>query len=539
MKEEVYEILKEYIGTRKIGNKLKITFWKNNYPVIYNKVITVKDENMNLSQFFYDLIYDTKNPLCKTCKTNKVSFFSFNKGYKTFCSKECANKDPELNKQIQKKLKHTILEKYGVDNISKLESIKEKKKKTMKRNYGVEYNFQRDDVKEILRINPTREEHKKAIENTLIEKYGSVEKYHEYFLKKRLETYKHNRDQKYIELGKIHGYNFIEFNKSNELLFATCNDCNNNFEINSQLFRLRKIRNEVICTNCNPINKNYSLEEKELLNFIKDNYNGVIIENDRNLLNGLEVDIYLPDLKLAIEYNGLYWHNELNKHKYYHQQKVNELNKLGIQLIHIYSDEWLYKNDIVKSILLNKLRKSQVIYARNCDIKIVTDKDKKTFLSNNHLQGNVVSKYNIGLYYNNDLVSIMTFGKRKLSNGFEMLRFCNKLNTAVVGGASKLFKHFIKNYKIDEIISYAAKDRSNGKLYEILNFEKIKDTEPNYYYIINNIRENRFKYRKSELRKRNWLQDNETEKDCMFRLGNYRIYDSGSIKYIFTNKQRL
>jgi hypothetical protein len=113
----------------------------------------------------------------------------------------------------------------------------------------------------------------------------------------------------------------------------------------------------------------------------------------------------------------------------------------------------------------------------------------------------------------------------------ELLRFCNKLNTSVIGGASKLFKHFINNYKYNQIISYADKCWSNGNLYKTLEFNYIKDTGINYYWVIDGIKENRYKWRKDILIKEKLLIDGETEVNCMHRLGYYRIYDCGSMLF--------
>jgi len=132
----------------------------------------------------------------------------------------------------------------------------------------------------------------------------------------------------------------------------------------------------------------------------------------------------------------------------------------------------------------------------------------------------------------------MTFGNRRISMGkkttneneYELLRYCNKLNTNVVGGASKLFKYFLKNYNLSEIITYADRTHSKGKLYEMLGFTYIGKTQPNYYYIINGIRKHRFNFRKDLLVKQGF-DKNKTEHQIMIDRKIYRIYDSGNLKY--------
>jgi hypothetical protein len=163
-------------------------------------------------------------------------------------------------------------------------------------------------------------------------------------------------------------------------------------------------------------------------------------------------------------------------------------------------------------------------------------------LDENHIQGKVGSSINVGLYYNNVLVSIMTFGKKRKSLGnktiindeYELIRFCNKLNTSIIGGASKLLNYFIKTYNPNEIVSYADRRWSKGDLYQKLGFKRIKNTNPNYFYIINKKRKNRFEFRKDLLIKEGF-DANKTESQIMDERGILHIYDSGSILFIFRN----
>jgi len=157
-----------------------------------------------------------------------------------------------------------------------------------------------------------------------------------------------------------------------------------------------------LCVICNPIGNKYSGMENELFNFIQENYDGNIIRNSR--IENKELDIYLPEINLAFEFNGLYWHSEIYKDKNYHKDKTELCNKNNIRLYHIWEDDWLYKKDIVKSMILNKLGKSKnKIFARKCVIKVIDDNKKiKDFLDNNHIQGFVGSSVKKGLYYKNE-----------------------------------------------------------------------------------------------------------------------------------------
>ena len=289
------------------------------------------------------------------------------------------------------------------------------------------------------------------------------------------------------------------------------------------------------CPKCN----RFDLKQTDLYNYIKESYNGSIILNDRNVLEGKEIDIYLPDLNLAFEFNGLYWHSEVYKDKKYHINKTKECRSKGVRLLHIWEDDWIYKKDIVKSMILNQIKSTKNrIFARNCEVKeIVDNKIIKDFLNKNHIQGFVGSNIKIGLFYEQELVSVMTFGnlRRALGNinkmgSYELLRFCSKLNTSVIGGASKLLKYFINIYKPSEIISYSDISRSDGNLYKRIGFKYIGETSPNYYYIINGVRRHRYSFRKDQL-VNSGFDSNKTESQIMNERGILKIFDCGMEKF--------
>ena len=247
----------------------------------------------------------------------------------------------------------------------------------------------------------------------------------------------------------------------------------------------------------------------------------------------------IPNKKLAIEYNGLYWHSDLHRVDSYHLNKTLECRKQGIDLIHIFEDEWMFKKEIVKSILKSKLGVfDKIIYGRKCEIKEVNVTDSRIFLDNNHIQGNVNSKVKIGLYYDNELVSLMTFGGLRVSMGsksedgsYEMYRFANKLNISVIGGFSKLLKYFIKTYNPKSILTFSDNRYFTGEIYKSNNFSFISETKPNYFYIIKHKRENRFKYRKDILVSEGYDKD-KSERQIMKERGINRIYDCGNKKWL-------
>jgi len=257
----------------------------------------------------------------------------------------------------------------------------------------------------------------------------------------------------------------------------------------------------------------------------------------------LELDIYIPDLKLAFEFNGVYWHNEVNKDNNYHLNKTEECEKLGIQLIHIWEDDWLYKQDIVKSLILNKLVKiDNMIYSKDCEIKeIIDNKLLIEFLDTNYIQGYICSKIKIGLFYNNELISLMSFCKSRTiisdENEYDILLHCSKLNTNIIDSELSLFNYFIKIYNPNKINRIVDRSFGHDKVYKDLGFNFINKTEPNYYYVIDGIRQNKFNYTKNKLIKEGY-DSNKTEHEIMLDRKIYRIYDSGNLIYKYINKNK-
>jgi len=425
--------------------------------------------------------------------------------------------------EFENKKKQTNLDKYGVEQPQQNKEIKNKSYKTMIEKYGVKTPIENVEIKE-------------KIKNTCLSKYGVKNPFCSVDIRKKIsETINKNTIEKYKNKFNIVGINDDKYS-------ILC-EKGHIYEINKSLFNQRITYNVEICTICNPVGHFSSDSENKLFNFIKENYNGEIIENDRSIINPYELDIYLPELNLAFEFNGLYWHSELYKDKNYHKIKSDLCLEKNIQLIHIWEDDWNHKQEIVKSMILNKIGESgEKIYARKCEIKeIIDNKLIRDFLNKNHLNGTSNASIKLGLFYENELVSLITFGKkRKFMNSkskegeYELLRFCNKLNTNVIGGASKLFTHFIKNYNFTEITTYADRSYSNGNLYKILGFNFVSKTQPGYFYIVDGIRKHRFGFRKDVLVKEGY-DTNKSEHEIMLERKIYRIYNSGNLKYVIAN----
>lgn len=271
----------------------------------------------------------------------------------------------------------------------------------------------------------------------------------------------------------------------------------------------------------------YSKEENEVANFIGE----LNVESEKiKLENGQELDIYIPDKKIAFEFDGLYWHCELKKDKYYHSKKTYYCKEQGIRLIHIFEDEWLYKRDIVKSNIRYLLHKNiNRIYGRKCIIKVLNKDDTKCFLDKNSIKEISVPSINYGLIYDGEIVSIMSF-KNIRNKAYELMVFCNLLNTTITGGFAKLLKSFISDFNPSCIVSYVDKRWDNGELFDDNGFKHIRDKNPDYSYIIGHKRETKTKYRKKNLIDQGF-DANKTENEIMLERGIPRIYDCGTMVF--------
>ncbi len=423
------------------------------------------------------------------------------KSKRVTCLKNWGVEYPQQNSEIQKKSQDTLIRKWGVDHNMKIPNIIELMKANNIKNWGVEWTLQSPEIKE-------------SIKRTNLENWGVDHPFlNEEF---RILNFNISKDNNYLSyLG-------------NNLSLFRCKD-GHNFEISSVNYFSRIRSNTPLCTVCNPIGDSVSIKELDLYKFINSVYTNQIIQSYRD---GLEIDIYLPDLQIGFEFNGLYWHSEEKKSKRYHLDKTNHFKERGIRIIHIWEDDWDNRKEIIKSQIKNWIGlNNRKIGARECIVAEITDsKISKIFLNNNHIQGYVNSIIKLGLYHNDELVSIMTFdrneGRKKMGPGeWNLSRFCNLLDTNVIGGASKLLKYFMDHYHCIRMISYADKDWSTGDVYNILGFDNIGESDPDYKYIIDNKRVHKSRFKKSK------LNTDLSESKHMREMGYNRIFDCGKIKY--------
>lgn len=470
---------------------------------------------------------------------------------------------PLQNPVVREKAKDTMTSRYGVDHPSKSPELLERVHDTMTAKYGAPYVLQSPVLRaKIEDTNLIRYGHKNAasspaiqkkISDTMTSKYGYVrysqtDEWHLGVMMdpSRLEYFKEFRAD---PISFIHKY----FDEKPSL---------------DDLYKITGVGHEAITTildrfDCrDEVAFGYSTMEREIKQLLLSICPDInIISNDRRVISPYEIDIYLPEYKVGIECNPTATHNSsigfLDKNnepipKTYHKMKSDLAEQQGIFLFHLFGYEWKYKREIIVSMLRNLIGKNEnKIYARNTVIREVDSPTAIQFLNHNHRQGRVFSSTRLGLYdkKTNELVSLMTFGKLRKTMGtnkgasgeiWELTRFCNKLNTSVVGGASKLFKYFIDNYSPKEIRSFSDRSHTRGNLYSTLGFRELRRSGESYVWI--DLKTDRA-FHRIHAQKRNIRRflndpsidiDNQTEFQIMESHGFVSMFDSGTITWQWT-----
>ena len=527
----------------------------------------------------YQEYYDTYigKHFCPRCK-NETQFIGITKGYKEYCedcipvvkaervSNTKKNWSPEKKADVKSKIKATMLKRYGVSSYLATEECQNHKysketrnkakqtfRKTCLEKYGVETTLQLPEVRlkakntKLLRYGDASYTNHEQAQQTKLERYGD-------------KNYTNSEKRKNTILTKygVEHFTYIlnnglqsEIKQQNIRDFETENDCTEVFTLIKKFgqgwYRAKIVdliykgeQRAFVKNKDIPLIEQYyenrsSTGETEIKLFVKSVYSGTLIENSRKIIPPYELDIYIPDKKLAIEFNGSFWHS-INRgiSKDYHLMKT-EMCK-DIRLIHIFEYEWENKKEICKSIILSALGLlDRKIYARNCDVREVSRRDAKQFLEENHLQGHINSQYRLGLYYNNELVQLITVGKSRFKqNEYELLRMCSKLNTQVIGGFSKL----MHNLPYNNVISYIDRSKYTGNGYYTTDWKIIGYTPPSYHYVKYSKIINRMSAQKHKLKLLlgDGFDVSKTEAQNMIDNKWLQIYDCGNIKVKYNKK---
>jgi hypothetical protein len=287
----------------------------------------------------------------------------------------------------------------------------------------------------------------------------------------------------------------------------------------------------------------YEKEIKELfptINFVK----------DRTILDGKEIDLYAPDYKIGIEFNGNYWHSDaIHPEKDYHLQKSELAKSKGVFLYHIFEYEW--NNPVTKKCIIDRLKtlfklNTARVHARKCHISLVSATDAAKFYIENHLQGKCPAQVHLGLYYGRDLYAVMSFKTNGINTSYqwELCRYACKAGYTIPGGASKLFKYFIKTYNPTSIVSYSDIAKTEGKIYETLGFTHNHKSHPQYVWVNCGTHckvFTRYQTQIKQLLKLGWKtkDDGLTEDEVMRKHKFYKIYDCGKCVWVYEREKNV
>jgi len=333
-----------------------------------------------------------------------------------------------------------------------------------------------------------------------------------------------------------------EFYYNNKYLPVECVKCNHKWTMTKSTSLVK-----TICKKCHPSkHKTQTVIYDYVTQFATAN------ENDKTLSK--EIDIMCRSFNFGIEYDGIMYHS-IGKHKssmfnnYCDERDVKNKHVIktelcesnNIQLFHIFENEWLnpIKQSIWKSVIDNKLKRNDRIFARKCTVGTIDNSTCNEFLENNHLQGRCNASIRLGLFYGDDLVQVMTFSKSRYNKSvqYELIRLCSRIHMNVVGGAGKLLKYFERTYSPTSIISYANRRWSMGNVYTQLGFDFVANSNLNYFYfkVNENILYSREQFQKHKLKDKLEHYDSSlTETMNMFNNNYRKIYDCGNKTYIKT-----
>lgn len=443
--------------------------------------------------------------------------------YRRFCSSKCANNsDTVKNKredtcvgrygaksnlsteQNKRKQRDTVRARYGVDNFAQSTAFKEKYQQTCISRYGVTNASKLETVQEKIDSTHQQRYNRKRrsqvhLDQTIIDTKNDKQLMHHWY---------HELKMPVTEIAQRLGVNHSQL----------CHHFKNNLGIDV-------IRHQV------------SSIERQVQEYLTEL--GITYEvSNRTLIGPKELDIYVPDAKIAFELHGLAWHCERRgKSKTYHLDKLAACTKQGIRLVQITDHEWLTQQPIVKSRIAQFLGKNKTIGARKCTVSKISPAAANIFFDDNHIQGSCVAKVCYGLHYNNQLIAAMSFGKSRFSKKFqwELLRYASARGISAAGGASRLFRKFILDESPSSVVSYCDLRWNTGDLYRAIGFLLSSQSGPNYWYTNKYVTfEHRMRYQKHKLHK---LLDNYdpalTEWENMARAGYDRFWDCGNLVFCY------
>jgi hypothetical protein len=504
--------------------------------------------SLDFVQSLYIWLYELPSPPgCPGCGKN-LRFNGMRDGYSKFCSTKCAANDPAV-KQAKA---DTNDARYGGGAL-RTPAVRGRFQQTMMERYGADHPLRVDDIKKRAHdVSPeTRKQSRVKAEATSVLRFGvpNAAQHPEVQAKRRATTLQKYgvdtplRDRAFIEkrqddrrerfLNRLRDRpeqaGLVPWFQSPNHVAKThpwaCRACDTHFEAHIDNGCLPR------CPSC--FEAAGSVGQSQIRDFLRELGCNVQV-GFKTLIAPTEDVIVLPDHRIAIEYNGLYWDSEIKVGRNYYRDKTNACEAAGLQLIHIFESEWLVRRPIVESRLKALLGKSRRVAARRCEIVRPSHREYAAFMEVNHIQGARNAKHIFALRHEGQFVAMMSFGKPRYDphHEWEMLRYCSLVGVSVVGGAGRLLKAFEREVTPNGLVSYADRRWSTGGLYRTLGFTMKHASAPDYFYTKDGIRlESRLAYQKHKLGKLPTFDAALSEAENMQLAGYQRIFDSGSLVF--------
>ena len=516
LKKKIRETnIKKYGAVNKVASNSPVRFVDENIFTVYGKEYSV---DWLRNKYLTENVSSVE--LCRLLGTTYAVVNKINRHYHISKSSD----------QRYELIRQNTISKYGVTSTLQFDEVKEKSRETCLKKYGVENPMKTEEIQAKVK--------KTVQEKYHVENYAQTEEYRKKTVRTNLKKY---GAQSHMQKEMTHLKVWNEKDKMQDFLSSlsakpSASELKRFFNLADRTVIYEKIHKWQLEDKVS-LNPPRSYYEDEIVSLLKDLGIKNIIRNDREVLDGKEIDVYVPDSKIGIEFNGDYWHSDIfygdhGGRSTAAQKKSLNAEKKGVFLFTIFEREW---NDlVVKKSIEDRLRSIFVLNenkvpARKCVFSEVSPLERSEFLNENHIQGNSGAKIGYGLRYNGELVACMTFSRPKSGKyTWELTRYCTKHGITVQGGASKLFKEFIKrNLSVgDTVSSYNDITKTKGDLYRILGFELTSINSPNYVWINFTTKDVRTRYQEQEA----------GEVERMHSLGYHRVCDCGTKTWVYTVK---
>ena len=399
--------------------------------------------NTNLKKYGYKCVFESPSIQKQIDETNLKKYGTLK---------------PGDTKEGRQKARETWMKKYGTDHPMKSEQCKEKSRQTCIHNFGTKTYAESDESKEKVKI------------------------------KNYLRLKEHILNDSEIEFIDIDSLNKIKCIDEfwNTKIKVRCKKCGSIFMMRPNKNNYYKIDTLSSCRKCHPISGNISKPEKELMTYIKNIYDLEIQENSKKIIKPYELDMFFPDINLAIEYDGMYWHSK--KSSEYHLEKTKRCDEEGIKLIHIFENDFIYRKEKILAMIDELFYNNMTnIDETKCTFNIINKDEARLFLNENHIDGFLLSNTYLGMFYNDELVSVGSFSKSKLKKyEWEMTRFANKLHYNISFAMKSVTDKFHEIVNTNSIVTYVDRRWSNGSEYYLNGFNDFRIIKPRHWYFKRN-----------------------------------------------------